>query len=357
MYPPRCILSGLSEGGQDITAFRELPYLTFAIIIERVYNYKYENTGMRRGVFVAMAKNELVVHKSQIIPTDQHPAVVYIASLAEGSRRTMTTALENIAQVFGVGADRFDWTGIRYQHVQVIRNKLAEQYAPSTANRHMAALRGVLREAWKLGHITAEEYQRAISVDPVKGDRQMAGRYLDADIVGKLIDTCLSRDRLVDIRDAAIIGMLYVTGIRRDELISLDMKDYSNQTIRVIGKGNKERVVQINNQLHKLVLEWMVIRGDRPGPLFTPINKHVRLTTQAIYSMLKRRGKIVGIIELSPHDFRHTFISNLFDAGVDISTIADLAGHSDVETTRRYDRRPERTKRDAVQRLIIPGLK
>jgi len=302
-----------------------------------------------------MSKNNLILSNAEVVPADQHPAAVYIRSLSDGSQRTMKAALENIARIFGVSAEQLDWTKIRYQHVQAIRATLVETYAPATANRHMAALRGVLKEAWRLGYITAEEYQRAIDVKPIKGERQLAGRYLEESAVEQLIDTCTNRGNLVDIRDAAIIGVLYVTGVRRDELVSVNLEDYDNRSIRVIGKGNKERIVPLNDQLRELVERWLAIRGDRPGALFTPINKHERLTTQAIYSMLKRRGKTVGITELSPHDFRHTFISNLFDAGVDISTIAALAGHDDVETTRRYDRRSERTRRNAVERLNIPG--
>ncbi len=303
-----------------------------------------------------MAQNDIVLYEPINVPADQHPVAVYIASLSKGSHRTMQAALENIAQLFGVKTELLDWTAIRYQHVQYIRSKLAETYAPATANRHMAALRGVLREVWQLGYMTADEYLRAAKVKPIKGQRVLAGRYLDDDLVEQLINTCLKVRNPNNVRDAAIIGVLHVCGLRRDELVSLDVQDYSNKEVRVIGKGNKERVVPVNKPLQKLIQSWLSIRGDSPGALFYNLHTGKPLTTQAIYSMLKRRGKTVGIDELSPHDFRHTFISNLFDAGVDISTIADLAGHESVETTRRYDRRAGRAKRDAVERLTIPGI-
>lgn len=300
--------------------------------------------------------SDLVLHNGSRLAADVHPVAVYLKSLSEGSERTMRSAVENIAQIFGVHFENLDWTAIRYQHVQYIRSKLSEQYAPATANRHMAALRGVLKEAWRLGYIESGDYMRAIDTKPIKGERLLAGRYLSHGQVEALIQTCLKKRSPNNIRDAAIIGMLYVCGLRRDELVSLDIQDYQGDAVRVIGKGNKERKVPVNALLMGLLGDWLGLRGGISGALFINLTTAKPLTTQAIYSMLERRGKIAGISELSPHDFRHTFISNLFDAGVDISTIADLVGHESVETTRRYDRRDERARRAAVELLGIPGI-
>lgn len=300
--------------------------------------------------------NELMIGKNRI-PAQNNPANVYIASLSKGSQRTMISALENIAQIFNLSAMQFDWTKIRYQHVQTIRASLSDHYAPATANRHLAALRGVLKENWRLGYMNAEEYQRATDFKIIKGFRELAGRYIQEADVQKLIEHCYTRGRITGIRDAAMIGMLYVCGLRRDELVSLSIGDYADGEVRVIGKGNKERFVAVNKQLQQLLAEWVDIRGRSDGALFVNVNTMQPLTTQAVYTMLKRRGKVIAIEALSPHDFRHTFISNLFDAGVDISTIANLAGHDDVETTRRYDRRDRRAGKAAVEKLNIPGIK
>src|SRR5580692_8924326 len=93
------------------------------------------------------------------LPPDQHPAYVYLARLGSGSRRTMREALNTIAAV--VSSGRVDlvampWAELRYQHTTAVRATLMEKYKPSTANKMLAALRGVLRESWRLGQMTAE---------------------------------------------------------------------------------------------------------------------------------------------------------------------------------------------------------
>jgi integrase len=112
--------------------------------------------------------------------------------------------------------------------------------------------------------------------------------------------------------------------------------------------------------------DWLELRGSEPGPLFLAIDKGGKLnvvlkstnngwmTGQAIYNVLQKRAKGAGVQDLSPHDFRRTFISDLLDIGVDISTVSRMAGHSSVSTTARYDRRPEEAQRKAAGLLHLP---
>ena len=116
------------------------------------------------------------------LPADENPAVVYILSLSEGSRRTMRTSLEKIAFVISGGradAKGVAWWKLRYQHAAAIRSELSERYAPATANKMLSALKGVLKASFRLGYMSADDYGRARDVPPVRGSRLPPGRSFD----------------------------------------------------------------------------------------------------------------------------------------------------------------------------------
>ena len=300
----------------------------------------------------------------EALPLDQNPAAVYLASLeSEGSRRNQKAALDMIAGLLTDNADAFsvDWSKVRYQHTTAIRTRLAEVYAPSNANRHLSALRQTLKRAFILGQMGAEEYQRAIMVDNVKGETLPAGRELGSGEIVALMTACENDPSPAGVRDAAIIGVMYVGGLRRAEITAIDLDDYDPETGRMVvrGKRRKERTAYLENGSGRALIDWLAVRGDEPGPLFLPVNKGGkiqprRMTTQAIYNMLDKRGKEAGVSDFSPHDMRRTFVSDHLAAGTDIAIVAKMAGHASVTTTARYDRRPEEAKREAAGRLHLP---
>src|SRR5205823_2618502 len=118
---------------------------------------------------------------------------VYLASLAPGSRRTMRCALDTIAVILTDGrrdARSLDWSCLRFEHVAAVRAALAERYSPAGANKMLAALRGVLRAAWRLGFMSADDYQRAAEVEAVRGSTLPAGRALSSGELRALFRAC-----------------------------------------------------------------------------------------------------------------------------------------------------------------------
>ncbi|RPI67989.1 MAG: site-specific integrase [Geobacteraceae bacterium] len=101
-------------------------------------------------------------------------------------------------------------------------------------------------------------------------------------------------------------------------------------------------------------------RLEKAGPLFVPMKRGRtlrqgrRLSSQSIYYLLKVRARKARVKPFTPHDLRRTFVSKLLGAGVDIAIVAKMAGHSNIQTTARYDRRPEETKQRAAKLLQIP---
>lgn len=108
-------------------------------------------------------------------------------------------------------------------------------------------------------------------------------------------------------------------------------------------------------------MRWVEHRGDEPGPLFIPIRQNgeiplTRIRGEPISYILRRRQEEAGVDSFSPHDLRRSTVTHLLDAGVDVFTVQKLAGHADATTTARYDRRGEKAKRWAVQKLTVPGM-
>jgi integrase len=128
------------------------------------------------------------------------------------------------------------------------------------------------------------------------------------------------------------------------------------------GKGRKDRIVYASNGSADALADWISLRGSEPGALFHPINKGDRiiprrLTDQAILVIVRKRAEEANVARFSPHDLRRTFVSDLLDAGADISTAKRLAGHSSEATTGRYDRRGEEAKKKAARLLHVPYVR
>lgn len=295
-------------------------------------------------------------------PLDQNPAGAYLAGLNKKARRVQEQALRVIAGILGFSnAISCPWPSVRFQHAVLIRAELAARYKPQTANRMLAALRGTLKAAFNLGQLSAEDLQRAISIKSVTGTTLPAGRSLGSGEIVALMADCENDITPAGARDAAIIGLLYACGLRRAEVVGLDLESWDPESgvLKVFGKRSKERLVYPVNGARAALEDWLSIRGSAEGALFCAINKggHLagqRMTDQAIYNMLKKRGKAAGLQNFSPHDFRRTCAGDLLDAGADIVTVQKLLGHSSPTTTARYDRRPEEVKRKAAELLHVP---
>lgn len=297
---------------------------------------------------------------------DKHPGAVYLTRLAVGSRGAMTRALNVIADMLRPGDvwQTLPWHKVRYSHTTAIRAKLAERYAPATANKMLSALRGVLQEVWRLGYMNAEEYARATDLPQIKGQTLPSGRALSAGELSALFRIC-DPNTPAGARDAAILAVLYGAGLRRSELVALDLKDYNAETGELTvknGKGGKDRIVYAENGAFDALEAWMKVRGLEQGPLFLPMNKagqstFRRMSAQNVRCILQKRAHTANVGHCSPHDMRRTFISDLLDAGADISSVQKLAGHSSPSTTSAYDRRGERAKRKAAAMLHIPYVR
>ena len=275
-------------------------------------------------------------------------------------------ALDTIAAI--VSSNRCDaqtlpWHRLQYQHTAAIRAELAQRFAPTTANKMLSALRGVLKQAWRLAYTDAETYHRAIDLPGIKGQRALSGRALTAGELTRLFAACDDKSP-GGARDAALLAVLYGAGLRRSEAVTLDLRDYAAEQdageLRVRGgKGRRDRIMPVGNGTLDAINAWLQVRGQEPGPLFHPIRKggtieRRRMTDQAVMVVLEKRARQAKIKPVSPHDLRRSFITHLLDGGADALSVQKLAGHANTQTTLRYDRRDEKAKRKAVEVLHVP---
>lgn len=286
------------------------------------------------------------------VNVETNPAVVYLSGLAGVGRTTMTSTVSRIAEIMGLGPwIDVPWHMLKYEHVMALRTKLTETYAPATVNKYLCAVRGIAREAWRLGQMDAKTYQRIADIKGVNGTSLPAGRALE----GREIDALME---VSDIRDMAIVAVGYM-GLRRAEIVRLNMEDVEERDgyiLRVVGKRNKQRIVYLVGEYADALREWIRIRGEEPGPLFWRRTLEgeftkKRLSGEGIRFIIVKRAKEAGLDHTTPHDLRRTLVSDLLDKGVDISTVAAIVGHDSLRTTQRYDRRGEAAKRKAMEAL------
>ncbi|MBS2900188.1 site-specific integrase [Klebsiella pneumoniae] len=299
----------------------------------------------------------------QVVPVVQTTVFdAYIGGLAPSGRRGITSLLNRSASILKRGADAADypWEQLNYAAVAKVRAALLDDgYAVSSVNMALSALRGVAQTAFNINCINAETLARIRSVKRVSGDIQRKGRALERQEIRALIQTAKQHPQSVRrYRDAAIVLTLCGTGLRVGELVKLERRDYDNGILTVRqGKGRKYREIHVADAVDKAIRAWMKVSvNEAENALFSRIQRNGKtatqpLTTTGLTGILEQLQLTSGIARFTPHDMRRTFITRLLEQGVDINTVRQLAGHSDITTTTRYDCRGDGMKAKASQRL------
>ncbi len=145
-------------------------------------------------------------------------------------------------------------------------------------------------------------------------------------------------------RDHAIVEVLYGCGLRVSELCGLDLRRVmlDEQVLRVVGKGNKERIVPIvgtaadalSDYLENWRPELVSPRVSCPAVFLN--NRGRRLSRQSVHSLVAKSGAVVGIDGLHPHTLRHSFATHMLEGGADLRIVQELLGHADISTTQLY---------------------
>ena len=215
-------------------------------------------------------------------------------------------------------------------HMSALKEK---GYASSSIYRTLMALRVFFRFLKREGYV--EKDPTALLESPKMW--QLIPEVLTAQEVERLLGAPGEGEE--EVRDKAVLETLYATGIRVSELCNLDIHDVGENTVRVVGKGGKERIVPIGEEaiaaIDTYLGNYRHDKGDH-RPLFVS-KRGKRMSRVTVWEKVKFYARKVGIEkEVSPHTLRHSFATHLLDHGADLRVIQEMLGHADIGTTDRY---------------------
>jgi len=229
----------------------------------------------------------------------------------------------------------------RLAHVdaRLLRQYLARLYEAGLSRasiaRKLAAIRSCLAFLTRRGGLPRNP---AREVSPPRLPKRLVS-FLPIDEATVLLECPASAAAPpAEARDRAILEMLYATGARVAELCGLDLADVDRGggTIRVRGKGAKERMIPVGDAALQALDAYLGAHGQADGPLFRNL-RGGRLTVRSVHRIVKARSRAAGLTRrVTPHTLRHTFATHMLDAGADLRLIQDLLGHSRLSTTQRY---------------------
>ena len=242
----------------------------------------------------------------------------------------------------------FNWATLCYADMIGVRVQLQNQHKSThTVNLCLAALKGTAQCAFHLGVLKAEALMHIKSVKRVTCRTVPTGRSLNTKELNALFRCCKRDKSLTGLRDSALLAVMVTTGLRRAEMASIKYEDYDSKARQLCvsqTKGNRDRVCVLTAATRKLLQKWLDKRGVEMGALFCRIRRADKvvmraLTAQAIYDIVQSRAEKANLGKVTPHDLRRSFVTRLLESNIDINTVRQLVGHSDIKTTSRYDLR------------------
>ena len=219
-----------------------------------------------------------------------------------------------------------------------------KEYKPATLARKLSSVKSFL--------IFLED-EKIINSSPVKYLKfPKLERKIPKTLNQEIIDTMLDNSKNLSLRDSTIIELIYATGIRASELINIKITDidFNEATLRILGKGSKERIIPIHDLALKLISKYwkneIFNHNKKVNNKNIKFNRNLlflnvqgkKLTRQGLWYIIKNISKKLGldISNVSPHILRHTFATHLLYNGVPLRHLQELLGHSNISTTQIY---------------------
>ncbi len=268
----------------------------------------------------------------------------FLLNTSGRSQHTVRAYVADVERLFSVMAQN-DCNELSDLSLSILRIWLAsefESHSPATTARRVAAVRAFTAWAVKTKKLNSDV---GLMLVPPKTKKTLPN-YLTTDQVNEVLNVASissDDDNPVGIRNLAILELLYATGIRVSELVGLDLIDinFADNTLRVTGKGNKQRTVPFGIPARDALERWLQV--GRPEMLKENTNavflgirgKRIdqRVVREMIYEVL---GHLADAPLMGPHGLRHTAATHLVEGGADLRTVQELLGHASLATTQVY---------------------
>jgi integrase/recombinase XerC len=210
-----------------------------------------------------------------------------------------------------------------------------ENRKAKSINRKLAALRTFYKWLRKEELVS---FNPMAKIQGPKNEKRLPAFAKESELQTEKLDD-LYTDSLEGKRDKLIFELFYQTGIRLSELIDLRTQNTSNESIKVIGKRNKERIIPISNELHHQINSYLQTKNQHLGesPFVFSLKFGKKLYPMLVYRIINRYLSIAtNLDKTSPHVLRHTFATHMLNRGTGLETLKDLLGHANLSATQVY---------------------
>lgn len=250
---------------------------------------------------------------------------------------TLTAYKTDLEQFSSFLADSYEINNISEVKHQMIRSWIVslieKEISNRSVNRKISSLKSYYKFLIRQDIVESNPMQKIIS--PKSSKRLPV--FVEKKCMSSLFDEIEYEVGYEGVRDKLMLELFYCTGIRLSEMINLKSNDYSmsNNTIKVIGKGNKERVLPLSKELSGLISAYLEDYQVNDWLFLTKKRKKMypKLVYRIVYSYL---SKVTTLKKKSPHVLRHTFATHMLNNGADLNAIKEFLGHSNLSATQVY---------------------
>lgn len=300
------------------------------------------NPSQVRIILSAMFEQKAVATERSI-----HEFLQYLQHQRNASRNTVLSYGRDLAEFFQylqghqpeiIQSDRLELKQVSPLMIRSYLSLLFQRNGPTSIARKLSSLRSFFKYYVKKGFL---EQNPAKIIKSPKVPRRLP-QFLSADEIGSILAIEFKKNSLGK-RDRAMLELLYSSGLRVSELVGLNVPDIdlNEALVRVLGKGNKERIVPVGSKAILAMNEYLQDRGQIKGAAMTEaifLNKNgTRLTVRSVQRL------VVGVMDktglrkdATPHTLRHSFATHMLGSGADLRAIQELLGHKSLSTTQRY---------------------